>query len=368
MTLRPEPPDSDTRWVFGLSIDDQLTCAFAQVRTEHGARGWSGHTSAYPGAVEIAKLADLPNGRGSRTSLVDLIEAELGGLRDHPRIGEVAAVGVSSIGLVDHRQARLVDIRRKPWAWEAPNEYVLDIGGAVRRALGKEIPVAANNDATAKAMAHHCFADVKLEETLAHVMCGYGVNIGVADGIGALSCSNLHPEMGHAYPRLHQRDAARGKAGLRPLSGCPIHIDCYEGVASGARIMKEWGAPISELSGDARDEAMEIMACYLAQLCWNVTVSVAPSRILLSGPAIWPGLLKPVQAEFMRLNGKGPGALAYLSARAYRGLDDGARTFIQMAEPFRDMRRHGIEDPSGAMGALELARKALIYAQPARAL
>jgi fructokinase len=84
----------------------------------------------------------------------------------------------------------------------------------------------------------------------------------------------MHPEIGHIYPRRHERDL--GFAGV-----CPFHGDCLEGLASGPAILARTGRELQHL--DAAHVQWEIEADYLGQLCAQLVLTVSPQRIIVGG-------------------------------------------------------------------------------------
>ena len=173
-----------------------------------------------------------------------------------------------------------------------------------------------------------------------------GVNGGIIIDEHLLK-TEVNPEIGHFKPRRHELDLAFPGV-------CPVHGDCYEGIASNRRLRKTWGGPrprpdfaLCDLRDD--DDAWNIEAYYIAQLCLGGALHLSPERIILGGSVICgrPGdddarrrvfnLLFPlVYSEFEWLNRSYP---------RYKPVE----TFIT---PGR------IQAEANILGALQLARSA----------
>jgi predicted NBD/HSP70 family sugar kinase len=359
-----------------------LAWAIAPVDKDTRARG----TRAYPRDDFLyEKLADLPNGdpNDSRglTSLRELISAGLAAAKADEALSgvleNIAGVGVSTIGITNRRSGRLTEMRRKPWRREN-DQCVLDILDLIasefphlRRSRNGAFPIAIHNDATAKAMAHRCFVDFDdPRAVLCYAQHSDGINIGFADQSGPLSSSDLHPEMGHSYPRLTTQDATAlldPRRLIHDYAGCNIHEHCFEGMASGTRIRRQWHHRLDDLP--VNHEAFEIIPDYIAQLCWNATLAVAPTRIIIGGSAVPTSkrkrdhYLEQVRAKFRILN-RGNDGKGRLYLR-YDALTSESTPFIQIAPKFPFEREAGyIREPAGLMGALELGRVAARGTRP----
>jgi fructokinase len=162
------------------------------------------------------------------------------------------------------------------------------------------------------------------------------VGTGIGGGVlvnGKLVYGFAHPEIGHMLmPRL---DNDRDFAGV-----CPFHgAACIEGLASGPALRVRWGASADELPID--HEAWDMEACYLAMLCANLLLTMAPQRIIFGGGVMQQAhLIVKVREELSRhLNG-------YIDFAA-SGIN--LNTLIVPAQLGGD---------SGIAGCLELARSA----------
>jgi fructokinase len=126
----------------------------------------------------------------------------------------------------------------------------------------------------------------------------------------------VHPEMGHMrIPHDWERD---------PFPGvCPYHGDCLEGLASGVAMKARGETPL------------ELEAEYLALGLLNVVSVLSPQRIVIGGGVMKEaGLLELVRNRLPEL------AAAYIAAP-------------EVVAP-------ALGDRAGVLGALELARLALV--------
>ncbi|MGH2871719.1 MAG: ROK family protein, partial [Solirubrobacteraceae bacterium] len=165
----------------------------------------------------------------------------------HPR---PAAVGIGAFGPLDLDPASatwgLVRSTPKPgWSGFA-------LGPAVRNALG--LPVALDTDVAAAALAEQRWGAAVGTHTACYLTVGTGIGAGLVIG-GRPHHGLVHPEAGHLrIPHDRARD---------PFSGvCPLHGDCWEGLASGPAIAARWGAAPERL--DDGHPAWTLEAEYLA--------------------------------------------------------------------------------------------------------
>ena len=81
---------------------------------------------------------------------------------------------------------------------------------------------------------------------------------------------------------------------------CPYHDGCLEGLASGPAIGERIKGDPRKLKDD--DPTFDIEACYLAQMCANLILTVSPRRIILGGGVMKRKILfHKVRSETMRL-------------------------------------------------------------------
>jgi fructokinase len=149
----------------------------------------------------------------------------------------------------------------------------------------------------------------------------------------------MHPEMGHLPVARHPTDTYRGC--------CIFHGDCLEGMASGPAIEARWNKSPSTLPPNHK--AWELETYYLAQAICAMIYTISPQRIVCGGGVMNQNQLFPLirrEVSWM-LHG-------YIRSESIMHHID---EFIV---------RPGLDDRSGVVGALELAKRA--EAGPGQAL
>jgi predicted NBD/HSP70 family sugar kinase len=347
------------RWVFGLSIDDDIGWGAARVNSDPRAPQEESYSFA-SGDLIYGRLAELRN----TTELVDLQSLARSGLErlkaELPLIfRDVEAVGVSTIGLADQRKRQLRSIARKNWV-QPGQAVVLDFNELFDRLFGNDINsrMGIQNDATARCLAEYQWQDpTDKADSLFLAMFSQGVNGGIINK-GVPIAGELHQELGHVWPPLHEFDQA-DVSDLLKYSGCPRHGLCYEGVSSGARVQKQWGAPLHDLGGrrakrangkESQYEIWDIFTHYISHFCWTGALAATPQRILISGFVAFPEMISRVRKRFSlinegRMSEDDPEKLPYLQ---FGAMDD--PSFIREA---------AINENADILGALEVARLTL---------
>lgn len=202
---------------------------------------------------------------------------------------DLAAIGIGSFGPVDLNPQSptygYITTTPKPgWAQA-------DLRGGIQRALN--VPVAFDTDVNAAALGEHYWVpENRVLDPLLYMTVGTGIGVGGLVN-GQLLHGLLHPEAGHMrLPRDPQRD---------PFTGaCPYHGDCFEGLACGPAMAKRWGQPAETLPADHPAWALE--AHYIALAVMNLTLIVAPQRIVIGGGVTQqPGLIDNVRREVVQL-------------------------------------------------------------------
>ena len=204
--------------------------------------------------------------------------------------GAIAAFGVGSFGPfdIDPRSPGYGDWGNTPKpAWQ---------GARWRDALdGFGVPVAYASDVDAAALGEWAKGAGAGCETLAYTTVGTGIGTGVVHrGLSRIGFS--HYEAGHIRAR---RDSARD-----PFAGsCPVHGDCFEGLASGTGIAARWGHSLSDFA-DAT-EPTRLVAGYLAQLAASLILLHMPDRLIFGGGVMKaPGLIDALrEATIVELAG-----------------------------------------------------------------
>lgn len=185
------------------------------------------------------------------------------------RHGSLGAIGLASFGPVGLNPAAKnfghITATPKP-LWSNTN-----ILGRIQAAL--KVPMAFDTDVNGAAQGEACLGAARGLKNYIYVTIGTGVGAGVvSDGLPVNGA--MHPEIGHMrVPRYLKAGDFAG--------GCPFHGDCIEGLICGPSLEKRWGARAETLPAD--HIAWEIQAHYIALMCWNLTLSYAPERIILGG-------------------------------------------------------------------------------------
>jgi fructokinase len=198
------------------------------------------------------------------------------------------AVGIGAFGPVDlHPESPTwgyVTTTPKPgWAHTA-------VGGVIRDRLG--VPVRFETDVNAAAVGEHRWGAGRDVSSLCYLTVGTGIGAGIIiDGRPVHGL--VHPEPGHLrVPHDRTRDPFDGS--------CPVHGDCWEGLAAGGAIAARWGAAGPELADDHPAWALE--AEYLALGILSIVTVVSPHRVVVGGGVMErPGLLEAVRATLRAL-------------------------------------------------------------------
>lgn len=234
----------------------------------------------------------------------------------------IAALGVAAFGPLE------LDAAAPRWGHVLPTPKPgwagTPLGPSLREALG--VPVALETDVNAAALAEAAAGAGRGADPVAYLTVGTGIGLGVVVG-GRPLHGLLHPEAGHLLVRREADDAFAGS--------CPVHGDCWEGLASGPAVAARWGADPAAL--DAGHPAWDLEARYLAAGLASVVLVLSPERIVLGGGVgRRPEVLAGVRA------GLGPALAGVVEGRP----SGGPATLV--APP-----RFG--DRSGLVGALRLA-------------
>jgi fructokinase len=248
------------------------------------------------------------------------------------RNGAIAAIGIGSFGPIDIDRTsptwgRITTTPKPGWAYT-------EVVAALRNAL--DLPIAFDTDVNAAALGEHRWGAAVGLETFCYITVGTGIGGGgIANG--NLMHGLLHPEFGHMrIPHNRNRD---------PFDGaCPYHGDCFEGLASGDALRARWGRSPQEI---ADESAWLLEAEYLALGLQNVICTISPQKIILGGgvmkePALLPHVRSRVQA---------------LASGYFDAPELGAAIDEYIVPP-------ALGDRAGVLGALELARRAVLTRAP----
>lgn len=238
------------------------------------------------------------------------------------------AVGIGSFGPLDvHRDSPTwgyVTTTPKP-GWQNTA-----LAGVVSQRLG--VPVGFDLDVTAAAVGEQRWGAGRDAEVLCYVTVGTGIGAGLLVN-GRPLHGLVHPEVGHLrIPHDWERD---------PFAGCcPVHGDCWEGLASGRSLGERWHLAPSELP--EAHEAWTLEAEYLALGLLSIVSVASPHLIILGGGVMErPGLAARVRRRLVELVG------GYLDTPFLAG--DVERYVVAPA----------LGDDAGVLGAIALAQDAV---------
>ncbi len=201
---------------------------------------------------------------------------------------DVAAIGIGSFGPVDlvagsPTWGHVTTTPKPGWA-------NVGIGPAVRDRLG--VPVAFDLDVTAAAVGEQRWGAGHGAASLCYLTVGTGIGAGLLiDGVPWHGL--VHPEVGHMrIPHDRGRD---------PFTGCcPVHSDCWEGLAAGPALAARWDATPEELPDDHPAWALE--ADYIAAGIVNIVLVFSPERFVVGGGVFeHPDMLELVRSRVVGL-------------------------------------------------------------------
>jgi fructokinase len=265
---------------------------------------------------DVRKLEQFPT-----TSPEETLDRIINFFRSAPA---VSAIGIGSFGPVD------ADVDSPTWGsvttTPKPGWQRTAVAPAVRDALG--VPVGFDTDVATAALGEYHWGAGRSIGSLCYLTVGTGIGAGlVIDGKPVRGL--VHPEVGHIrVPRLDDF------AGV-----CPVHGDCWEGIACGSALAARWGGPPQDLPDD--HEAWPLEAEYLALGILSIVYVASPERIIVGGGVMErAGLLDMVRGRLRGLNG------GYLDTPML-----GDRVSEYLVPP-------ALGDRSGVLGALALAEQA----------
>ena len=179
------------------------------------------------------------------------------------------AVGIGSFGPVD------VDPDSSTWGYvmntPKPGWRHTAVAGVLRERLG--VPVVFDLDVAASAVGEQRWGAGQGAPSLAYLTAGTGIGAGLLID-GRPRHGLLHPEVGHLrIPHDRERDPYPG--------ACPLHGDCWEGLACGPALEARWGRSPAELPDEHPAWALE--ADYLALGILSIVTVFSPHRVILGG-------------------------------------------------------------------------------------
>lgn len=234
------------------------------------------------------------------------------------------AIGIGSFGPVDAEPSSPtwghVTTTPKPgWRRTA-------VATVLRDRIG--VPVAFDTDVNAAALGEHRWGAGRGVESLCYLTVGTGIGAGLVIG-GRPLRGLVHPEVGHLrIPHDPRQDPFRGS--------CPVHGDCWEGLASGTALGERWEMSPAELPGEHR--AWRLEAEYLALGILSIVCVASPHRVIVGGGVMErPALLPMVRRGLREL------VAGYLDTPLL-----GDRIDSYLVAP-------GLGDRAGVLGAIALA-------------
>lgn len=244
------------------------------------------------------------------------------------------AAAVSSFGNVDLKSQV---ITHAPSGRRRGQLVSYDFPEMMRKATSRpDLPVFVDNDATACALGEQVWGVGKGAADFGYIWFGRGLNVGLVLGNEAWR-GQQHPEAGHAYGRIHAQETH--------LGNCPVHRDCFIGLASHRSILERRADGVSDYN------ITEIISYYLAQVCVNVVTFAAPQRIAIGGYVmrqnVIANLVPAVRSKLRELLGHYP---------HYGALSD-LESFIQEAETDPMASLLGLLENSRRRMSLDLARR-----------
>ena len=235
------------------------------------------------------------------------------------------AIGIGSFGPVD------ADPRSPTWGYVTTTPKTgwqhVAVAPVLRDRLG--VPVAFDHDVAAAALGEYRWGAGREAGALSYLTVGTGIGAGLLIG-GKPWHGLIHPEVGHIrIPHDRERD---------PFPGvCPMHGDCWEGLASGPAIEQRWGIPGSELPDE--HPGWDLEAEYLALGILSIVLIASPERLIVGGGVMERApLLEMIRTRVKELLG------AYLDAPA---LNDDIGSYVV---------RPALGDRAGVLGAIALAQ------------
>jgi fructokinase len=199
-----------------------------------------------------------------------------------------AAIGIGSFGPVD------VDRDSPTWGYVTTTPKAgwqrTAVATVVRDRLS--VPVAFDLDVAAAAVGEHRWGAGRGTENLCYLTVGTGIGAGLLSD-GRPLHGLVHPEVGHIrIPRNDEHDSFAG--------ACPVHGDCWEGLAAGPAIEQRWGVSPPELPDE--HPAWPLEAEYVALGIVSIVLVASPDLVIVGGGVMdRPGLLSMVRVRVREL-------------------------------------------------------------------
>lgn len=251
----------------------------------------------------------------------ETLERVVGFFRSHPG---AEAIGIGSFGPVD------ADPASDTWGFVTTTPKAgwqrTPVATVVEEALG--VPVGFDTDVAAAALGEHRWGAGRGLGSVCYLTVGTGIGAGLVIDSKPLR-GLVHPEAGHI--RVPVLDDFAGV--------CPVHGNCWEGLASGTALAERWGRSPETLPD--QHDAWPLEAEYLALGILSIVFVASPERMIVGGGVMQrPGLLGMVRERLRSLNG------GYLNVPA---LSERVDSYLVAPE---------LGDRAGVLGAIALAERA----------
>ena len=196
------------------------------------------------------------------------------------------AIGIGSFGPVD------LDPRSPTWGYVTstpkPGWQEASVARVVQEQL--DVPVVFDTDVAAAAVGEHRWGAGQGVDALCYLTVGTGIGGGLLRD-GQPWHGLVHPEVGHMrIPHDRDRDGFKGS--------CPVHGDCWEGLASGPAIAERWGFVPEQLPDD--HPAWPLEADYLALGIVSIVMVASPRRVIVGGGVMERRSLLPMLRSRVR--------------------------------------------------------------------
>jgi fructokinase len=224
------------------------------------------------------------------TSPLETIQKVLHFFKGFNQNRQLVAVGIASFGPIDLDTKSptygYITTTPKP-GWKNVNLY-----GQIQQGLN--LPVAFDTDVNAAVIGEQYWqTSGGKPDPFIYITVGTGIGVGVIVNGSSLH-GLIHAEAGHMLiPHDLEKDPFSG--------GCPIHKDCWEGLASGPSMQKRWGQAAETLPQN--HAGWDLESDYIARAVVNLIYVYSPRQIVIGGGVSQHvGLIQDVRQKVKRFN------------------------------------------------------------------